>query len=120
MEPPKQVGPEIIRERPPILEKIPTQEIILPGRVLPPPKRRIIIERPAKLPDETRGQIVERWLPYDQQERCVIFNKAQQTKPLVIDKNLEYIWDEPNVYEKTKHENLGCEIVDPNSYLGIE
>ena len=70
--------PLTIRERPPQApEVIPAKEIILPGKQLDPPPRRVIVEKLAKQPDEIRGTTVERWLPYDQQQRCVVFNKGK-------------------------------------------
>jgi hypothetical protein len=36
---------------------------------LPPPPRKVVIERLAVLPNKPQAVIVERWLPYTQQKR---------------------------------------------------
>lgn len=110
-------APVVLRERPPQQpEIIPAQEIIIPGKQLEPPTRRVIVEKLAKQPDEIRGVTVERWLPYEPQQRCVIFNKASQVQPLNVDRNVEFIWEPPCVDKKTKVENLGVEVADPVAY----
>jgi hypothetical protein len=110
----------VIRERPPQPPKvIPAQEIIVPGKRLEPPPRRVILEKLAKQPDEIKAVTVERWLPYDQQSRRVIFNKAPEVLPLKIDKNVEYVWETPCVEKKTDFKNLGVEVTDPAAYIGI-
>ena len=98
---------------------MPAQEIIIPGKQLDPPPRRVIIEKLAKQPDEMRAVTVERWLPYDSQQRCVIFNRAPQVTPLEVEKNTEYVWEQPCVTKKTVVENLGVEVTDPADYFGI-
>lgn len=112
--------PQVIRERPPVPpEIIPSQEIIIPGKRLDPPPRRVIVEKLAKEPDEIKGITVERWLPYERQQRRVVFNRAPEVKPIEVGHNIEYVWESPCVEQRTEFQNLGVEYVDPAVYLGL-
>jgi len=53
-------------------EPIPPKTIVIPGVRLPPPPRRVIIERLAPEPPQAQPVSVERWLPYDKRERRVV------------------------------------------------
>jgi hypothetical protein len=112
--------PKIIRERPPTPpEVLESKNIYLPGKILDPPPRRVIIEKLAKQPDEIQGITVERWLPYEEQKRRVIFNDAQPVQPINVEKNIEYVWEPPCVENRVEIQNHGIETVDPVAYLGI-
>jgi hypothetical protein len=111
--------PKIIRERPPTPpEVLEPKNIYLPGKILDPPPRRVIIEKLAKQPDEIQGITVERWLPYEEQKRKVIFNDAQPVQPINVEKNIEYVWEAPCVEKRIEFQNHGVETVDPVAYLG--
>jgi hypothetical protein len=110
--------PKIIRERPPTPpEVLESKNIYLPGKILDPPPRRVIIEKLAKQPDEIQGITVERWLPYEEQKRRVIFNDAQPVQPINVEKNIEYVWEPPCVEKRVEFQNHGVETVDPVAYL---
>ena len=74
--PKKSVSPEmlVIREDPPARPKpISSKSITVKGSRLPPPPRRVVIE---KLPEDLSKQrsiMIERWLPYPEQIRKVSF-----------------------------------------------
>ena len=62
----------MVRERPP---KPPTPiapiAIVIPGKVIPPPPRKVIVERLPQLPPKPREIIIERWLGYQRRARRV-------------------------------------------------
>lgn len=69
----------VFREAPPQapLPK-PQVNIRIPGRLMPPPARRVIIEKLPQLPAKPQGIIIERWLPYEQQTRNIRFIRAEK------------------------------------------
>jgi hypothetical protein len=129
----KQQDPIILREHPPpppqpLLQQLPNRVISLPGRLLPPPKRQVIIERVPSPPP--RDIIIERWLDYPKQEnfyRRIIHEREQSTNtaPNTSDSNRNLIIDwtfdndqetkEPGTQFKINY--LGVETVSPREYL---
>ncbi len=90
--------PLIVREAPPqeptpIGKKI----ITISGKRLPPPPRKVIIERLAALPNKPQAVITERWLPYTQSKRRVIFQAAPPAQAYCKPKNVIVQWQAPNV-----------------------
>lgn len=85
-QPPKPVTPEplIIREAPPPAPPCIGRKLItIYGQRLPPPPRKVVIERLAPLPNKPQSVLIERWLPYTQSKRRVIFQGAPPD-PIVI------------------------------------
>lgn len=77
----KTPSPLIIRERPPQKPKVSKQKtIMISGKRLPPPPRKVIIERMPAMPEKPKPVIIERWLPYEMPKRRVIFQKPPQPK----------------------------------------
>lgn len=75
-QPPRPVTPEpiVVREQPPAPPPAIGRKLItISGEKLPPPPRKVIIERLPPLPPKPRPILVERWLPYTPQKRKVIF-----------------------------------------------
>ncbi len=57
--------PLVVREAPPQPPPaVGTKRITISGKRLPPPPRKVIIERLAPLPSKPQNVIIERWLPY--------------------------------------------------------
>ncbi len=118
-------GPLILRERPPIQHR--QQRIItIPGRVIPPPPRQVIIER---IPPQAqtnllppRDIIIERWLDYpnkEQQHHRRIIHEQIKSEPVmthaVDNRNyiIDWIIDNENETEQNEPQiNI--------NYLGIE
>ena len=68
-QPPRPDTPEplVIREAPPEPPApLGVKKITISGKQLPPPPRKVIIERLAPLPAKPQNVIIERWLPYSQ------------------------------------------------------
>lgn len=57
--------------------------INISGKRIPPPPRKVIIERLAPLPTKPQSVLIERWLPYPQLKRKVIFKPCEQKDPVV-------------------------------------
>ncbi len=63
---------KVIREAPPSPpEQIGRKVITVSGKRLPPPPRKVVVERLAPLPTKPQSVIIERWLPYSQVKRRV-------------------------------------------------
>ena len=91
--------PTAIREAPPRVPAVCAPKCItIPGRRIPPPPRKVIIERLPQIPPKPPQILIDRWLPYGEQVRRVIFEK--NTVPDVVyerPKNLIIQWEAPNV-----------------------
>ena len=48
--------------------------ITIPGRLLSPPPRKVVIEKLPELPAKPQDIILERWLPYKDVNRKIILN----------------------------------------------
>jgi hypothetical protein len=102
----------------------------------PPPPRRVIIERMPPLPPKPQrlvmvfffnqkneshyflsSIIVERWLPYKQQKRRVIYQKAPPVQPPAPQKNLIIQWEGTQARVVKEFRNLGIIKADPNAYV---
>ena len=112
-------APRVIREKPPRPPKpVPSQTITIPGKVLDPPARQVIIERvPATDMFHPQDIIIERWLSYPRQIRNVVYDpcvnqnmasKYETPQNLIID------WD--FIEENEQVNFLGVETMDPNEY----
>ncbi len=83
-QPPRPCTPEplVIRECPPPsppLAQQSTKVITISGKRVPPPPRKVIVERLAPIPPKPQPVIIERWLPYAQVKRRVIYQRTTST-----------------------------------------
>lgn len=116
---PETPAPLIIRELPPKLPYSTEPKVItLPGKKVPPPPRRVIVERLPPLPAKPQSIIIERWLPYKPQKRKVIYTKSFDSEP-VFQKpnNLIIQWEAPKVTIKKEFKDLGIIKANPNEYI---
>ena len=106
---------KVIRERPPPPPKIDTQPVFIkiPGYQLPPPPRRVIFERLAKLPNKPQSILFERWLPYKRPKRRVVFLPSQPRRPT---RNLIVEWGQPKVDIRHEYKCLGVVRANPIEY----
>ena len=71
---PDKPEPLVLREKPPKKpEPIAPKHITIPGKVIPPPPRKVIKEILPKMPPLPEDLIIERWLGYDRRTRDVVF-----------------------------------------------
>jgi hypothetical protein len=107
---------------PPKPPKIPIgiKQIVISGKKIPPPPRKVIIERLAPLPNKPRPVIIERWLPYQEQSRKVILNKRQsvnnESNKNSNTRNLIVQWEAPQAVVKQQIQYLGVIRADPIEY----
>ena len=110
-------APILVRERPP---KPPTpiapRNIVIPGRVIPPPPRKVIVERLPQMPAKPQDIIVERWLGYQRRTRNVNFRPAPALIPAPAPKNVLIQWDSPDVDVRQAFHFLGVQTVCPVAY----
>ncbi len=110
--------PLVIREKPPCPPaQVCKKEIIIPGKKLPAPARKLVVERLAPVPVKPQPVLVERWLPYQKQERRVIFKQAPPDPIPEKPKNLIIQWHPPCVCVKEQYKNLGIEAANPAEYV---
>jgi hypothetical protein len=110
-------APILVRERPP---KPPTpiapRNIVIPGKVIPPPPRKVIVERLPQMPPKPQDIIVERWLGYQRRTRNVNFRPAPALIPAPAPKNVLIQWDSPDVDVRQAFHFLGVQTVCPVAY----
>lgn len=120
-QPPRPQTPEplVIREAPPAPPKPICPKLIrISGKKLPPPPRKVVIERLAPLPAKPQACLIERWLPYSQVKRRVIYQNqncgdCQVVKP----KNVIVQWEAPQVCIKRQVKHLGVIRANPVEYV---
>jgi hypothetical protein len=62
--------------------------------------------------------IIERWLPYGETKRRVIFNKPTQPDPVVVNpRNIIVQWEAPDVNVTKEVKYLGVVRANPNEYV---
>lgn len=109
--------PRVIREDPPCRPPVlPREEIVIPGKVLPPPPRQKIIEKLPFIPAPPPPLVIERWLGYPEQTRQVKFIPGKKLLPLAAPKNVIIKWDTPAREIKQKLHFTGVCIADPDQY----
>ncbi len=112
--------PLIIREAPPPPPPpVPTKIITIPGRIIAPPPRKVIIEKIANEPAKPQTVIIERWLPYPKPKRKVIYEKAPEPivcKPLPTIRNVVVQWEPSEVCLQPELQSLGVLHMDPFEY----
>lgn len=109
----------IIRERPPCMpETLPQQTITVPGKLIDPPPRKVVIERMPEHPRKPQSIIIEKWLPYEKPKRRVILDppacKAHKQNKL---KNLIIQWNMPNWIVDQEVKYFDQEYTDPCDYI---
>lgn len=116
--PPEESEPIIIREAPPQPPpQIPPRKITIKGKRLPPPPRKVVIEKFEQLPPKPQQVLIERWLPYIPQKRRVIFQAAPPDPIVAPPKNLIIQWQAPLCVVKKQITYLGVVRADPVEYL---
>ena len=115
---PVKPAPLVVRERPPLAPApIAPEHHVIPGKVIPPPPRKVVIERLPQLPQPPQDIIVERWLEYGPRARRVVFRPAPRLIPAPAPKNVLIQWDSPNVALNRQFRNLGIAAVSPAQYV---
>ena len=110
-------APLVVRERPPVPPApIAPEHHVIPGKVIPPPPRKVITERLPQLPQPPQDIIVERWLEYPQRTRRVVFRPAPKLIPAPAPKNVLIQWDSPAVALNRQFRNLGISLANPAQY----
>ena len=78
----------------------------------------MVIERLAPLPAKPQNVIVERWLPYAEAKRRVIFNRAAEVKAEVATpRNVIVQWEAPRVNVRKEVKYLGVIRANPAEYV---
>ena len=119
-EPAKSATPEplVIREAPPPAPKLIGKKVItISGKRLPPPPRRVVIERLPTLPAKPQPVLIERWIPYREQKRKVVFHAPQHNPVVLTPRNTIIQWERPEVRIRKEVKYLGVVRADPDIYV---
>jgi hypothetical protein len=108
----------VIREAPPPPPKTIGRKVItIAGQRLPPPPRKVVLERLAPIPAKPQTVYIERWLPYPPQKRRVIYQKPTLPEPLVVKpRNVIVQWETPSVNLRREVRHLGVVKANPTEY----
>jgi hypothetical protein len=108
----------IVREAPPQPPaQVGRKVITISGKRLPPPPRKVVIERLAPLPSKPQSVIIERWLPYPETKRRVIFQRSGERDPVVAPpRNVIVQWEAPEVNIRKEFKFLGVIRANPIEY----
>lgn len=110
-------APLIIREAPPPPPApIPGQYHQIPGKIIPPPARKVITEYLPPCPAKPQQIIIDRWLPYEAPQQRVIYQPAKPPCLIPDPKNVTIIWSEPDVDITQVFVNLGVHNANPAEY----
>lgn len=110
--------PLIIREAPPQPpQQVGRKLITISGKRLPPPPRKVVIERLAQLPAKPQSVLIERWLPYCDVKRRVIFQAAPPDPVVCAPRNTIVQWQAPEVQIKKEFKYLGVIRANPVEYV---
>ena len=105
---PETPEPLVVREAPPEPPRQVGRKLIsIAGRRLPPPPRKVVIERLAQLPAKPQSVLIERWLPYSQVKRRVVFQRAPADPIAVRPRNVIIQWEAPSVIVRKEIKYLG-------------
>ncbi|CAF0740054.1 unnamed protein product [Brachionus calyciflorus] len=118
--PPKPATPAplVLREVPPQPPaRIPDQLVTVPGKVLAPPARKVVVERLPPIPPKPQQIFLEKWLPFKQQKRRVVYQRPEPDCVLPNPRNLVIQWDAPEVEVTRDYKNLGTQLADPQDYV---
>ncbi len=99
----------IFRELPPARPPQPgVKRIIISGKNIPPPPRKVIIERLAPFPSRAGNILVERWLPYKSVKRRVIYKKSKSPDRVPLKpRNVIIQWETPDTKTIQRVRHLG-------------
>lgn len=84
---------------------------------MPAPPRKVVIERLPLLPSKPQSVLIERWLPYAQHKRRVIFHPAPPEPVMVKPRNIIVQWDPPSVSVRQEYKCLGIVEANPCEYV---
>jgi len=109
--------PLVYREQPPRRPAaIPPQTVEVEGAPIPPPARRVVLEKLSSLPAKPQNILIEKWLPYKAQKRRVVYQRSCAAPP-PNPKNLVIEWEAPDVEVEKVCKNLGVVAADPEEYV---
>ncbi len=92
--------------------------ISIEGKRLPPPPRKVVIERLPIVPAKPQSVLVERWLPYPPAKRRVIYQPNTQKDPQILKpRNVIVQWESPQVNVKKDIKFLGVVKANPQDYV---
>lgn len=115
---PETPPPLVFREAPPKPPHALGQKLVtISAKRLPPPPRKVIIERLPPLPSQPQSIMIERWLPYKERKRRVIYQKPEADVIFPKPKNVIIQWEAPSVVVQKEIRDLGVLRANPVEYV---
>jgi hypothetical protein len=115
---PQTPAPLVIREQPPRLPTtLGTKIVHVEGKVLPPPARKVVLEKLPAQPAKPRSILIEKWLPYKRQPRRVIYEKLGVDQLVPNPHNVVIEWETPEVEITHEVTEFGVANADPEEYV---
>lgn len=85
----------VFRENPPERPEPPNCQVFtIPGTLLPPPPRKLVVERLPELPAKPQNVQLERWLPFQDTKRKVILNPKPADPIQCTPRNIIVNWEQ--------------------------
>jgi hypothetical protein len=108
--------PQVFREAPPAPPpRIPTQLVNVEGTPVPPPARKVVLEKLPDQPQKPQNILIEKWLPFKPRTRRVVFQRSCVPPP-PNPRNLVIEWEQPCVQVEQQCVDLGVVDADPETY----
>jgi hypothetical protein len=89
----------------------------VPGKIHPPPARKVVVERLPPIPAKPQQIFIERWLPYGQQTQNVVYQPAKPACIIPDPRNVVIQWESPDVEIRKDCKHLGIINADPQEYI---
>jgi hypothetical protein len=86
------------------------------GTPVPPPARKVILEKLPDQPPKPQNILIEKWLPYKQRSRRVVYERSCVPPP-PNPRNLVIEWEQPEVQIEQQCINLGVCNANPEEYI---
>ena len=83
---------------------------------MPPPARKVVVEKLADQPAKPQNIVIEKWLPYKARTRRVVFQRSCVPPP-PNPRNLIIEWQQPCVQVEQQCVDLGVVDADPEEYV---
>ncbi len=86
------------------------------GTPVPPPARKVILEKLPDQPQKPQNILIEKWLPFKSRTRRVVFQRSCVPPP-PNPRNLVIEWEQPCVQVEQQCIDLGVVDADPETYV---
>ncbi len=83
---------------------------------MPPPARKVVVEKLADQPQKPQNFVIEKWLPYKPRTRRIVYERSDVPAP-PNPRNLTIEWEQPCVHIDRVCIDLGVVDTQPDEYI---